>query len=57
MNRTEKLEQALCAVLADLQEDIPVENWSRHLRDSVRDAYDLLVEEKTDGTTRDKTQA
>lgn len=47
MNRTEKLEQVLCAVLTNLQEDIPVENWSRHLRDSVRDAYDLLVEEKT----------
>lgn len=48
MNRVEKLEQALCAILTNLQEDIPVEQWTRHLRDSVRDAYDLLIEEKTD---------
>ena len=52
MNRMEKLEQALCAILTNLQEDIPVENWSRHLRDSVRDAYDLLVEEKTNEDQR-----
>ena len=40
------LERMLCNVLTNLQEDIPIKNWSRHLEDSVRDAYQYLSGEK-----------
>ena len=40
--RIETLERLLTSVLTNLQEDFPVENWSRHLEDSVRYAYEYL---------------
>jgi ABC-type transporter Mla subunit MlaD len=39
-----ELETVLVNLLQQLQEDIPVDAWSKHLNSAVRDAYDLLAE-------------
>lgn len=52
MDKTEyeiQLETVLVNLLQNLQEDVPVDTWSKHLVSSVRDAYDLLAETGGDG--------
>ena len=44
--RIQLLERLFVEVLANVQEDFPVDQWSRHLEDSVRDAYEYLSGEK-----------
>jgi hypothetical protein len=50
MDRTAKLEETLRELLINLEEDVPSDIWSRHLREAVLDAYTLLMDEseKTD---------
>lgn len=38
-----ELEDVLVNLLQQLQEDIPVDAWSKHLNSAVREAYDLLA--------------
>lgn len=37
-----ELEQSLADVLTNLQEDVPIDQWSKHLRMAVDDAFMLL---------------
>ena len=45
MDRTAKLEEVLRELLINLEEDVPFDIWSKHLREAVLDAYTLLMDE------------
>jgi hypothetical protein len=44
--RIQLLERLFVEVLANVQEDFPVDQWSRHLEDAMKDAYDYFSGEK-----------
>jgi len=44
--RIQLLERLFVEVLANVQEDFPVDQWSHHLKDAMEDAYEYFSGEK-----------